>query len=131
MRYLIVISVLIAAGCSQTAAPEHPGREIYMGYCVSCHGRGAQGDGVYASELSVAPADLTGLAARNGGVFPSSDVMAKIYGYPGRYQDHVMPEFGPVLAGPNVTWTDETGALLETPKALIDLVEYLKSVQRP
>ena len=56
--------------------------------------------------------------------------MAKIYGYPGRYQADVMPEFGPVLDGLAVQWTDETGAVLETPQALIDLAAYLKSIQQ-
>ncbi len=89
------------------------------------------GDGPLAGDLAIAPADLTRLAAGNGGVFPMSRVMEKIYGYPGRYQSHIMPEFGPVLEGPRVMWTDENGKVIETPRALVDIAEYLKSIQRP
>lgn len=127
MRYMGFGVVLALAGC---VAEEQraPGQETYMSYCVTCHGRSAEGDGPLASDLPVPPADLTRLAAKNGGVFPYSDVMAQIYGYPGQF--HVMPEFGPVLEGPKVMWRDETGAVVETPKALLDLARYLETLQR-
>lgn len=131
MRFLVILSLLAAAGCEAVAPVPERGRNLYLNNCALCHGRSAKGDGAYASELIVPPADLTGLAARNAGVFPTSDVMAKIYGYPGRHQQSVMPEFGPVLTSRTVMWTDENGVVLETPEALIDLVEYLRSVQRP
>ena len=129
MRYLGIVFALSLAACAE-AQPD-AGHELYMGYCVSCHGSGGQGDGVLAEDLALAPANLTGLASANDGVFPSSRVMAKIYGYPGRYQSHVMPEFGPVLEGPKVMWTDENGQAIETPKALLDLHDYLVSIQTP
>ncbi|MFK7941039.1 MAG: cytochrome c [Roseovarius sp.] len=130
MRYFMGFAILLFAGCSEPAQEASPGRTIYMGNCVACHGADGQGNGPIAAELPVAPPDLTGLSLRNGGVFPSSDVMAQIYGYPGRFHVQVMPEFGQVLAGPTVMWTDETGTQIETPQPLLDLVEYLKSVQR-
>ncbi|WP_294624344.1 c-type cytochrome [uncultured Roseovarius sp.] len=127
MRYLGLSVIFALAGCvSETG--EAPGEEIYSSYCVACHGKSAQGDGPLASDLPVAPADLTVLAARNDGVFPYSDVMAQIYGYPGQF--HVMPEFGPLLEGPHVMWRDETGAVVETPRALLDLARYLETLQR-
>jgi len=112
------------------APPESPGAQLYASYCAACHGGDGRGDGRVAAELPVAPADLTILAAANDGVFPSGRVMAKIYGYPGQYQSHIMPEFGPLLEGRAVLWTDETGAQIETPQALIDLRDYLASIQR-
>ena len=126
MRISVLLAGLALAGCE--TAREQPGREIYAGYCAACHGPGARGDGPLAGDLPVRPPDLTRLAAENGGVFPYSDVMAQIHGYPGRF--HVMPEFGPLLQGRKVTWEDETGARLETPEALLDLARYLASLQR-
>ncbi|MDF1669846.1 MAG: cytochrome c [Roseovarius sp.] len=129
MMKLAWLGVLALAGCTQVPETPDPGREIYMGYCVSCHGADARGDGPLAGDLPVHPSDLTGLSARNGGVFPSVQVMAQIYGYPGRYQTHVMPEFGPELEGRNVQWSDETGAVVDTPQALLDLKNYLETIQ--
>lgn len=101
---------------------------MYEAYCVTCHGDGGRGDGPLATDLKVAPSDLTILAQNNGGVFPYSDVMAQIYGYPGRYA--VMPEFGPLLSGPSVMWTDEEGMQVRTPKALLALARYLETIQQ-
>ena len=118
---------LVLAACSDISAD--PGEEVYMAHCIACHGRDARGLGPIANELPVGPSDLTRLAVDNGGVFPTARVMEKIYGYPGRYQSDVMPEFGPVLEGPDVAWTDETGATIETPQALLDLRDYLVGIQ--
>lgn len=126
-RVWSVVAIAGLAGCVE--APEQPGKEIYGAYCTACHGADGRGGGAIANELPVAPPDLTQLAASNGGVFPSSRVMAKIYGYPGDYPLQVMPEFGPLLEGPGVRWTDETGAQIETPRALIQLRDYLVSIQ--
>ena len=127
MWYLVMGAVLALAGCvAEENSP--PGEAIYMSYCVTCHGRGAQGDGPLAGDLPVRPADLTGLSARNGGQFPYSGVMARVHGYPGQF--HVMPEFGPLLEGPVVMWRDESGTVVETPRALLDLARYLETLQR-
>lgn len=122
-----LLGTMVLGACTQ--APEDDGREIFLSYCSSCHGISARGDGVLADDLPVRPADLTRLTATNDGVFPSARVAAKIYGYPGRYQAQVMPEFGPVLEGATVMWTDETGAQTETPRALVALHDYLVSIQ--
>jgi len=129
LTFTLIATVGTAAllGCAEPQVDR--GEQLYMSYCVSCHGRSAEGNGPLAGDLPQRPANLTQLAAQNGGTFPSSRVMAKIYGYPGRYQTHIMPEFGPELAGPTVLWTDETGAEVETPQALLDLRDYLDRLQ--
>lgn len=120
---------LALAACAPTAPMPEPevGRALYAEYCVICHGQSGQGDGVLARDLPVPPADLTRLAARNGGSFPWSDVMAKVHGYSGRAD--VMPEFGTVLTGPTVMWRDEAGARVETPAGLLAIARYLASIQ--
>ncbi|QGX97813.1 c-type cytochrome [Roseovarius faecimaris] len=131
MRLWSGVGILALVACAQTVSDTslERGREIFASYCASCHGSSGTGDGILATDLPVRPADLTMLSKRNGGVFPTSDVMAKIYGYPGRYQAEVMPEFGPVLEGPSVRWTDEAGLQVDTPQALLDLATYLQSLQ--
>jgi mono/diheme cytochrome c family protein len=49
-------------------------------HCASCHGMDAKGKGPYVSNLKVAPPDLTLLAKRNAGVFPTDRVIAVIDG---------------------------------------------------
>lgn len=124
-----LLALLGSGAC--TPMPEEGGRALFVDNCAVCHGRDARGNGPISAELPVPPADLTRLAATNGGVFPSTRVMEKIHGYPGRYQTDIMPEFGPVLAGPKVLWTDETGAQIETPQGLVLLRDYLAGVQTP
>jgi len=50
------------------------GRALFTTYCASCHGGSGRGNGPVAGELRHHPADLTQLAARNGGVFNSARV---------------------------------------------------------
>jgi mono/diheme cytochrome c family protein len=53
------------------------GKEMFTAYCTPCHGKEGRGDGPAAAALKRVPADLTTLAARNGGKFP--DVRVKRY----------------------------------------------------
>jgi mono/diheme cytochrome c family protein len=56
------------------------GASQYRAYCVQCHGVSGRGDGPAASSLETKVADLTSIAARNGGVFPSTRVLRFIDG---------------------------------------------------
>ncbi len=140
MRTILkVVAVLPLAGCmaGQTGdainrantSEVARGSDMYAVYCTSCHGQDARGAGPLANDMSVPPADLTRLAARNDDVFPYAATMARIHGYPGQF--HEMPQFGPLLEGPAVAWQDPaTGQVVETPRALLALARYLASVQR-
>jgi mono/diheme cytochrome c family protein len=56
------------------------GKYWYVSYCASCHGTSGKGDGSVAKVLTQKPADLTALAAANGGEFPTARVMVTIDG---------------------------------------------------
>ncbi|SDI69459.1 c-type cytochrome [Lutimaribacter saemankumensis] len=130
-RHILAICAALAlAGC-MTEPQRPPGAKTFASLCSTCHGAGGRGDGPIAGDLPVPPADLTGLAVRNGGAFPRDAVIAKVYGYPGRYHSAIMPEFGPLFDGATVTVTTADGAQVETPRALLDLVDYVQSLQRP
>ncbi len=126
--FLGVAMVAIAA-C--TPEQQVSGRALYLDYCASCHGPGGKGDGPAAEGLANAPADLTGIAARNGGVFPMAQVMSTIDGYTRRGdRSSVMPELGIVLQeGPLVLVDTGDGIMTPTPVNLVALADYLATLQ--
>ncbi|MBV2358575.1 cytochrome c [Thalassococcus sp. CAU 1522] len=129
-RIIPFVLGLVAVAACAAPAPETRGARAFSEMCAVCHGADARGGGPLAADLPVPPADLTGLAARNGGAFPAEDVMAQIHGYPGRYHQAIMPEFGPLLGPAMVPWRAPSGEIVETPRALLDLSAYLESLQR-
>ena len=50
------------------------GKEMFGAYCAPCHGLDGTGNGPAATALKKTPADLTQLASKNGGKFPSAHV---------------------------------------------------------
>jgi mono/diheme cytochrome c family protein len=126
-RYLLILPLL--AACVPGEGPT--GAKDFATYCASCHGAGGKGDGPMAGELASRPADLTGLAARNGGTFPRLRVMAKIWGYTGgRDGAAIMPNFGPLLDSPLVPHDAGDGIESPTPTRLIGLADFVASLQR-
>ena len=56
------------------------GAEMYTAYCALCHGTDGKGHGPAADALKVPSPDLTMLAKRNGGTYPSNHVRSAIEG---------------------------------------------------
>jgi mono/diheme cytochrome c family protein len=107
-----MIFTLVLAGSATLAAsqiveitptlvqPSMSGRDIFMYYCVSCHGRDGRGDGPVSSALKTRPANLRRLAATNGGIFPIARVRASITHGPSQAPAHGtsdMPVWGPIF----------------------------------
>lgn len=135
MRHpLLILSLPLALGACVERETQPSGSEDFASYCAACHGMSGKGDGEGATALGRKPADLTQLSAKNGGVFPGTRVMAKIWGYtgaaPGR-QDagSPMPEFGPLLQGDLVPYDGGDGIATPTPVRLVQITEYLKALQ--
>lgn len=105
------------------------GAQDYADYCAACHGPAGKGDGDAAAGLAKKPADLTTLAARNKGSFPTTKVMAQIWGYAGKKGKGVMPDFAPLLEGDTVPYDGGDGIATPTPIRLVELAEYLKTLQ--
>ena len=56
------------------------GAELYAEICAVCHGADATGNGPAVPALSTPVPDLTRLALRNGGTFPTEEVQKTIAG---------------------------------------------------
>jgi mono/diheme cytochrome c family protein len=127
MRYLIILAALGLAACVEEPVD---GRTAYMENCAACHGPSGTGDGPAARGLATAPPDLTMLAARNGGVFPTDQVMSTIDGL--EREPHfsaAMPEFGAGDLGDTVI-VENDGLGTPVPMKLLVLTEYLESIQQ-
>jgi mono/diheme cytochrome c family protein len=101
-------------------------KAMFESYCGSCHGRDAKGDGPAGAALKVKPADLTKIAARNGGTFPETRVKRWIEGLDTieSHGDRAMPVWGPLF----LQLDPNTPGLIEL--RVQNLTDYLKSIQQ-
>lgn len=128
LGWLLVPVGLAMAGCMPDT-PTPTGAEDFASFCAGCHGTGGKGDGPDAGLLARRPADLTQLSAQNGGAFPGTAVMAKIWGYTGSRDGSPMPAFGPLLQGDLVPHDGGDGIGTPTPVRLVGIAEHVRSLQ--
>jgi mono/diheme cytochrome c family protein len=129
------VALVIAFGNAPAAAQDEPlskqalqvaGSNNFDQYCVVCHGKDARGTGPLAASLKPKPADLTGLARRNGGSYPAElvfdviDGAKKIKGHGGGD----MPEWGAAF-GKSSESNGKDGAK----KRIETLVAFLETLQ--
>jgi mono/diheme cytochrome c family protein len=101
------------------------GKEMFVSYCASCHGKDAKGNGPAANALKQLPADLTTLAKRNGGKYPSDKVTSILRGQTSlmAHGDQEMPVWGPVF------WRMSQGHEEQVQMRIANLNRYLESLQ--
>ena len=75
------------------------GKDMYIAYCASCHGKDGIGNGPAAAALKTQPTDLTILAVKNRGKFPDSRIAEVIKGdkLTAAHGNKEMPVWGPVF----------------------------------
>lgn len=132
--YLATTCGLAMAGLIAACAPQVQGtssaRNDFNTLCADCHSVDGHGDGAATAGLDLHPADLTRVSAENGGVFPRLRVMGHIYGFtPGR-SESPMPEFGDLMDGPTMLYDAGDGIATPTPVRLVELMEYVESLQQ-
>lgn len=131
--FILAASLFI---CAQTSKPEvkhvaapstsaASGKEMFKAYCATCHGENAKGDGPAASALKSSPSDLTQLAKKNGGKFPSDRVTSILRGQATvtAHGNHDMPVWGPVFRQMS------QGREGEMQQRIANLTKYVESLQ--
>jgi mono/diheme cytochrome c family protein len=123
-----------AQGAAQTEIKHVPiqqtspasGTEMYKTYCAVCHGADGRGNGPAAEALKVAPTDLTMLATKNGGKYPSLKVSAILRGENplAAHGTKEMPIWG------NLFWNLSNGHQSEVEQRISNLNRYLESIQK-
>lgn len=134
---LICTSVFMAGASvaqetnGEAEARTEAGAALYAKHCATCHGADARGGGPMAPVLVLQPPDLTALAERNNGIFPITRVVMRIDGRdPLTSHGSPMPVYGDFFEGDlAVSLKAETGQPILTSQPLVDLVEYLKTLQ--
>ncbi|MBN8730329.1 MAG: cytochrome c [Acidobacteria bacterium] len=108
-----------------TASDPTSGKAMFTSYCSACHGKDGKGGGPAAAALKKGPSDLTILARRNGGKFPTLAVQNAIAGESGGTAAHgskEMPVWGDVFR--SMTSNDSI-----TKMRMHNLVKYIESIQ--
>ena len=101
------------------------GQEMFMNYCAVCHGKDGKGSGPAAPALKMPATDLTTLAQKNGGKYPSLHVSSVIRGE-GDLPAHGskdMPVWGPLF------WKMSQGHDAEVQQRIANLNQYIESLQ--
>jgi mono/diheme cytochrome c family protein len=108
------------------ATSPYSGKEMFMNYCASCHGKDGKGDGPAAGALKQAPADLTALAKQNGGKYPADRVTSVLRGQTKTmaHGDQEMPVWGPVF------WKMSQGHEEQVQMRIANLNRYIESLQQ-
>ena len=130
------VSVAVLAGAIITlataaAAAEHgsAGKTLYLRHCSACHGASGRGDGVVSGFVTPRPTDLTQIATKAGGAFPSAKVAQSIDGTTviGAHGAADMPVWGEVFR------RQSAAALTKGTEArskVMLITEYLRSIQQ-
>ncbi len=107
------------------------GNDLYRTYCWQCHGFEATGDGPMAEMLAIRTPDLTKLAARNDGVFPTELVARQVDGRsPVLAHGGEMPIFGPALdSDKQIALPLPSGQPMMTGVPLASLIAFLETLQ--
>jgi mono/diheme cytochrome c family protein len=102
------------------------GIDNYREYCAVCHGTDGRGNGPAAPALKMPPTDLTRIAQRRNGKFPTDDVRGTILGERAvtAHGERDMPTWGRVFRSFGTGPDDQTYKL-----RVQNLVKYLESIQ--
>lgn len=131
MKSIPTLAALCVIALPAFAEDLAEGERLFVNHCATCHGPEARGDGPMTPVLAVPPADLTGLSARNGGVFPIGRVIRRIDGTT-EVLAHggPMPVFGLLLDGPSEAVLTPDGSEIIAPERIVDIVSWLATLQK-
>ena len=98
---------------------------MFSSYCAVCHGKDGKGNGPAASAMKTPPSDLTALAQKNGGKYPSAHVAAVIGGQETNpaHGSKDMPMWGQLFS------SISEGHEAQVQQRIANLVKYIESLQ--
>lgn len=102
------------------------GAEMYRSYCAACHGKTGEGNGPAAEALKIPPANLATLAERNGGKFPTEQVISVLH-FGVETTAHgtsEMPVWGPLFS--DLHSGDRAIVMMR----INNIIRYLKTLQK-
>jgi|HubBroStandDraft_6_1064221.scaffolds.fasta_scaffold745498_1 mono/diheme cytochrome c family protein len=101
------------------------GEEMFTSYCAACHGKDGKGTGPAAEALKVPPTNLTSLAAKNGGKYPSMKVSSVIRGEDvlAAHGSRDMPIWGRLF------WNISEGSDAEVLQRVANLNKHIEGMQ--
>ncbi len=132
---LILLLSAVAAGQQDSGDKKHEksvptnpiaGKQLYTSYCSMCHGSEAKGGGPFSPQLKVWPPDLTLLAKKNNGVYPSlhlAEIVDGEFDKPA-HGSREMPVWGPVFRSMAHGHQDSAQRRID------NLVKYIESLQQ-
>jgi mono/diheme cytochrome c family protein len=108
-----------------TSSTSNSGRQMFDDYCAVCHGKDGKGGGPAASAMKTPPTDLTLLAQRNGGKYPSAHVAAVLRGRATTvaHGTQDMPVWGPLFS------SISQGHEGQVEQRIANLVQYIETLQ--
>lgn len=118
---------LIALSSTVLAADAGNGRLLYQVHCLACHGEAGLGDGPMKNQFEIAIPDLTTIAIRNEGKFPTDKIHQII---DGRHESaghgtREMPVWGFTFQASGRDTDQES----DVQEMVSDLTEYLETLQ--
>lgn len=122
-RLLLIVASCCAMNVSASDFADYTGQQLYQRFCASCHGASGRGDGPVADYFSHHVPDLTRIAERHGGRYPSSHVTKIIDGrsFLAAHGTRTMPVWGTVF-GENLAPGDSEMVISR-------LTDYVQSLQ--
>lgn len=107
---------------------EYSGVRLYQTFCSSCHGLTGRGDGPLVPLLRGGAPDLTRIAERSGGKFPSAQIREIVDGRHAlnAHGTSQMPVWGFEFYSGEGT---EQSARAQADRTITRLVDYLKTIQ--
>ena len=129
------VGIVLLTACTSMQTDTRPlaelsGPEMYHQLCASCHGVDGHGDGPVAMLIKTGVSDLTRIAERNGGEFPTESVRRVIDGRQERpaHGPRDMPVWGwQFYSSEN---PDDAAERARVDALISRLVDYLRSIQQ-
>lgn len=128
----LLLSTATLLQAQQTTIKEVPikpvgaasGQKMYKSYCAVCHGTDGKGAGPAAAALKTRPTDLTTLAQKNGGTFPTAHVTEVLRsGVAVAHGTSEMPVWGPLFRS-----LDKNQPVVQQQR-VSNLAHYLETIQ--